>query len=146
MTTHHDLPKWLGAVNALVNALQRLGLSLGTLHVLAVPGRASGKLRSTPVSPLTVGGQRFIVAGLENADWVRNARAAGWGILRRGRTEERVSLIELPRAERAAILREFPRLVPRGVYFFQRLYGVAPNAEAFAGLAEHCPVFRTETP
>jgi hypothetical protein len=142
---HHDLPRWLGGVNTIVKGLQRFGVSIGTMHVLAVPGRSSGKLRATPVSPLTVDGRRYIVAGLESADWVRNARAAGWGVLRRGKGEERVSLVELPREERVAILREFPRLVPGGVYFFQRLYGVAADPEAFAGLASLCPVFRIES-
>jgi hypothetical protein len=144
MATHEDLPTWLGGVNALVKGLQRLGISIGTMHVLSVPGRSSGAMRSTPVSPLTVDGRRYIVAGLENADWVRNARAAGWGILRRGRSDERVHLIELPPQERAAILREFPRLVPHGVFMFQRAYGVEADPEAFAGLAPFCPVFRVE--
>ncbi|MGH2618473.1 MAG: hypothetical protein ACRDJC_24850, partial [Thermomicrobiales bacterium] len=136
------LPGWLAIVNRVVIALQRLGFVVGTMHVLAVPGRQSGILRSTPVSLLTVDGQRYIVAGLEDADWVLNARAAGHGFLHRGRTEEQVSLIELPLEERAPILREFPRLVPHGVSFFTRLYGVGADAEAFAGLAETCPVFR----
>jgi hypothetical protein len=101
-------------------------------------------LRSTPVSLLTVDDHRYIVAGLDNADWVLNARAAGRGTLRRGRTEEHVSLLELPIADRARILREFPGLIPQGVPFFTRLYGVTADPEAFAGLAETCPVVRVE--
>jgi hypothetical protein len=57
-----------------------------------VPGRKSGQLRTTPVSPLMVEGERYIIAGLEEADWVKNARVAGWGILARGREQERVTL------------------------------------------------------
>ena len=142
------LPRWLKPANRAIVALQRLGLVIGTMRLLSVPGRASGKLRTTPVSPLTVDGRRYIVAGLEGADWVRNARAAGWGILARGRRGERVALVELPVEERAAILREFPRLVPHGVQYFQLLYGLpedrAALPEAFAALAPHCPVFRVE--
>ena len=126
----------------MVMALQRLGFVVGTMHVLAVPGRRSGVFRSTPVSLLTVDGDRYIVAGLEDADWVLNARAAGRGMLRRGRTEEDVSLVELPVEDRAGILREFPRLVPHGVPFFTRLYGVDADPDQFAGLAATCPVFR----
>jgi hypothetical protein len=136
------LPGWLPWVNRLVMVLQRLGLKTGTIHVLSLPGRISGRLRATPVSLLSVAGQRYIVAGLDDADWVRNARAAGWGILRYGRSEERVTLNELPVGERAAILREFPRLVPHGVQYFQRMYGVTADPDAFAGLADRCPVFR----
>ena len=138
------LPSWLKGVNRVVIALQRLGFVVGTMHVLAVPGRRSGVFRSTPVSLLTVDGHRYIVAGLDDADWVLNARVTGRGMLRRGRTEEHVSLVELPVEERVPILREFPRLVPQGVPFFTRLYGVTADPHQFAGLAETCPVFRVE--
>ena len=138
------LPSWLKGFNRVIMALQRLGFVVGTMHVLAVPGRRSGVFRTTPVSLLTVDDQRYIVAGLDDADWVLNARVAGHGMLRRGRTEEHVSLIELPVEDRTPILREFPRLVPQGVQFFTRLYGVSADPEQFAGLAETCPVFRVE--
>lgn len=141
------LPRWLKPANRVIVALQRLGLAIGTMHLLSVPGRKSGKLHTTPVSPLTVAGQRYIVGGLDGADWVRNARAAGWGILARGRKAERVSLVELPVEERAAILREFPRLVPHGVQFFVQTGVVeSPEPEAFAAAAPRCPVFRVESP
>jgi hypothetical protein len=52
--------------------------------------------------------------------------------------------VEVPVLERVTILREFPRLVPQGVPFFTRLYGVTADPEAFAGLADRCPVFRVE--
>jgi len=138
------LPSWLKGFNQVIMALQRLGFVVGTMHVLAVPGRHSGVFRSTPVSLLTVDDQRYIVAGLDDADWVLNARVAGRGMLRRGRTEEHVSLIELPVEDRVPILREFPRLIPQGVPFFTRLHGVSADPEQFAGLAETCPVFRVE--
>jgi deazaflavin-dependent oxidoreductase (nitroreductase family) len=129
-------------------ALQRLGLSIGTIHVLSVPGRRSGKLRTTPVSLMTVGGQRYIIGGAAQADWVKNAQASGWGILAYGRKTERVALAELPIEERPAILREFPRLVPHGVPYFQRVYGLPKDPallpHAFAKLAPNSPVFRVE--
>lgn len=138
------LPSWLTGFNRVIMALQRVGFVVGTMHVLAVPGRHSGVLRSTPVSLLTVDDRRYIVAGQDDADWVLNARAAGRGILHRGRTEEHVSLIELPVAEDAPILREFPRQLPHGVPFFTRLYGVSADSEQFAELATTWPVFRVE--
>jgi hypothetical protein len=138
------LPAWLKGFNRLIMALQRLGLAVGSMHVLSVPGRHSGVFRSTPVSLLTIDNRRYIVAGLEGADWVLNARAAGRGMLRRGRTEEHISLEELPVEERALILCEFPRLIPQGVPLFTRLYGVGADPEAFAALASMCPVFRVE--
>ncbi len=144
MTQNPTIPRWLGPANHVIVALQRRGWVLGTMCLLSVPGRKSGALRTTPVSPLTVGGQRYVVAGMEEADWVKNARRAGWGVLARGREEERVSLIELPVEERASILREFPREVPHGVGFFRRLYGVSAGPGAFAALAPRCSVFRIE--
>jgi deazaflavin-dependent oxidoreductase (nitroreductase family) len=138
------LPRWLRVANPVIVALQRRGLVIGTMRLLSVPGRKSGRLRTTPVSPLTVGGKRYIIGGFEEADWVRNARAAGWGILARGRKEERVTLVELPSEERGPILRKFPREVPHGVQFFRQLYGVSGEPEEFAALAPRCPVFRVE--
>lgn len=143
-----SLPRWLKPANRLVMALQRWGMPTGTIHVLTVLGRVSGKPRSTPVSALTVDGVRYIIGGMADADWVRNARAAGWGILAHGRGRERVTLVEVPVEERGAILREFPRLVPGGVFFFRKIYGLpddpAKLPDAFAGLAERATVFRIE--
>ena len=138
------LPRWLELANPLIVALQRRGVVIGTMRLLSVPGRKSGWLRTTPVSPLTVRGERYIIAGLEGADWVKNARVAGWGILARGRDRERVNLVELPLQERPPVLREFPRKVPQGVRFFRQLYGISGTPEEFEVLASRCPVFRVE--
>ncbi len=146
--TSGTLPKWLKHAIRVLVALQRLGLPIGTMRVLAVPGRKSGKLQVTPVSPLTVNGQDYVVGGKSDGDWVRNARASGWGILAQGRRSRRVALIELPVAERGAILREFPRLVPGGVGFMRSLHGLptdpAALPDAFAALGERATVFRIE--
>jgi len=74
--------------------------------------------------------------------WVKNARAAGWGMIVYGRKKERVTLTELPVEERPAILREFPVQVPGGVKFFERLLDLPNDPEAFAQAAPQCPVFR----
>jgi hypothetical protein len=138
------LPRWLKLANPLIVALQRRGVVIGTMRLLSVPGRKSGQLRTTPVSPLVVEGERYIVAGFEDADWVKNARVAGWGTLARGRDQERVNLVELPLQERVPVLREFPRKIPNGVQFFRRLYGISGTPEEFETLAPRCPVFRVE--
>jgi hypothetical protein len=62
------LPSWLPFANRVVRALTRLGLPLGTIHVLTVPGRRTGEPRPTPVSPLTVDGRRYVVAALPQGD------------------------------------------------------------------------------
>ena len=136
-------PWWLKYANRVVILLNRLGLSIGTMHILSIPGRKTGKMRSTPLSVLKVNGQRYILTGLETG-WVKNARAAGWGLLSYGRKKEWVRLIELPVEERPVILREFPVQVPHGVQFFERLLDLPNDPEAFAQAAPQCPVFRLE--
>src|SRR5215213_7356907 len=132
MSERVRLARWLGLAKPGIVALQRRGVVIGTMRLLSVPGRKSGKLRTTPVSPLTVEGERYIIAGLEEADWVKNLRSAGWGILARGRDQERVNLVELPLK------------VPHGVQFFRQLYGISGAPEEFEALASRCPVFRVE--
>lgn len=149
MAVTGTLPRWLKPLNRVLIGMQRLfGLRIGPVHVLSVPSRKSGAMRTTPVSLLTVDGQRYTVGGMERADWVKNARAAGWGLLTSGRTKERVTLIDLPVEERGPILREFPRKVPGGISFFRRLYDLpkdpAALPDAFAALAPQCAVFRIE--
>lgn len=145
MTEIDRLRRRLKQFNRVIIALQRLGLAVGTMRVLSVPGRRTGKLRTTPVSPLTVDGHDYVVAGFEAADWVKNARMAGWGVLAKGRRRRKVRLVELPAERRADVLRAFPREVPHGVQFFVRTGIVdGPDPEAFAAAASRCPVFRIE--
>ena len=87
------LPRWLGPASRINTWLLRRGLRIGTQHVLSVPGRKSGLMRSTSVSLVTVDGSRYIVSG-EGLAWVANARAAGWGMIERARRSERVALTE----------------------------------------------------
>lgn len=137
------LPSWLPAANRLVRLLQRLGLRLGTIHVLTVPGRVSGTPRTTPVSPLTVDGHRYVIAGLPQSDWARNVRAAGRGELACGRNRQQVTLTEVTDPDlRRAVVRAFPTEVPHGVPFFVRL-GLVENGDPdeFAGVADRVAVF-----
>jgi hypothetical protein len=56
-------PRWLKPVNKLMIAAQKLGLPTGPPMVLTVPGRKTGKLRSTPITPFTLAGQLYTLAG-----------------------------------------------------------------------------------
>jgi deazaflavin-dependent oxidoreductase (nitroreductase family) len=137
------LPAWLATANRIVKALHRVGLSFGTIHILTVPGRVSGKPRATPVSPLTVDGRRYVIAGLPASDWARNARAAGRGELARGRCRRPVALREVTDPDlRRTVATSFPRQVPHGVPFFVRLGLVESGTpEEFAAAAERVAVF-----
>jgi hypothetical protein len=139
------LPRWLVPMNRVFVALQRVRLGPTWMHTLIVPGRRSGKPRSTPVTPMIHDGERYIIGGFPGADWVANARVAGEGILasHRGRRRERVGLVELPVDEARPVLRAFAQKVPTGVSMMVNA-GVAENdtPEAFAALAGRCAVFR----
>ncbi len=113
--------------------------------MLSVPGRSSGRMRTTPVSPFTLDGRRYIVS-VGQTEWVKNARVAGWGILARGRRRRRVTLEELGLEERKPVLRAFPSAIPRGVPFLVQVGAVqAPgDADAFEAAASELAVFRVE--
>ena len=143
MPNKFNLPWWLKPANKVVIAFNRVGLALGTQEILSVRGRNSGKMRSTPVSLLTVDGKRYICT-VGDTEWVKNARAAGSGYLSRGPKRERVRLVELDERARGPVLREFPVQVPHGVQFFKLALGLDPDPDAFAAAAPHCRVFRIE--
>lgn len=142
-TSTGRLPGWLRPANRVVRALHRLGLPLGTIHVLTVPGRRSGRPRPTPVSPLTVHGRRYVVAGMPQSDWARNARAARRGELAARRDRRAVELREVTDPDlRRAVMAAFPRDVPHGVAFFVRVGLVTgPDPAQFAAAADRVAVF-----
>jgi deazaflavin-dependent oxidoreductase (nitroreductase family) len=142
---HIKPPWWLKPMNKVVIQMAKAGLRLGgeSPVVLTVPGRRSGKPRSTPLTPLTVDGRQYVVEGFPGADWARNARAAGEATLRRGRQTERVKVVELSDDEALPVLRAFPVEVPTGVDFMKNAGLVAEGTpEEFETLAGRCAVFR----
>ena len=139
-------PRWLKPMNAVLLVARRLGLGwTREMPVLVLPGRKTGKLRRTPVTPLDLDGQRYLVAGFPGADWAANARAAGVGILAVGRRTERVRLVELSSAAAEPVLRAWPVRIPQGAKIM-RDGGVVADLEpdTFAALAGRCAVFRVE--
>ena len=49
-------PRYLKPMNKVMMAVQKLGVPTGPALVLTVPGRKSGKPRSTPMTPFQVDG------------------------------------------------------------------------------------------
>jgi deazaflavin-dependent oxidoreductase (nitroreductase family) len=131
---------WRRAVNALVRPLAKLGLTGPRTHLLTVPGRSSGRLWSTPVSIVRMGEERWLVAPYGDRNWVRNARAAGWVELRRGRKRERLVVEELAPEQAVPVLREYYRLGRVTRPFFGVSLG-SPDDEWLAEAPRH-PVFR----
>jgi deazaflavin-dependent oxidoreductase (nitroreductase family) len=128
------------ALNAVVRPLARLGLTGPRTHLLTVPGRKSGRLWSTPVTLVEDDGARWLVAPYGERNWVRNARAAGWVELRRGRHRRRHAVEEVTGEEAVSALR---RYYERG-RLTRRFFGVRLDSGHEAWLAEAArhPVFR----
>lgn len=129
--------------NDAVGRLTRLGISVYGSRVLYVRGRKSGEWRSNPVNPLTLGGERYLVAPRGNTQWVRNLRAAnGEGELRIGRTTERFTATEIGDEEKPEILRAYLKKwkFESGV-FFDGVDAKAPE-ETLRRIAPGYPVFR----
>jgi deazaflavin-dependent oxidoreductase (nitroreductase family) len=97
------------AVNTLVRPLARLGLAGSRTYLLTVPGRNTGKLWSAPVSIVALGDERWLVAPYGDRNWVKNARAAGWVELRRGRRHEQLVVEELSPEQAVPVLRDYFR-------------------------------------
>lgn len=139
-------PRWIKPMNRVLLLVRRIGVAR-KIPVLTVPGRRSGKPRSTPLSVATVDESRYVVEGFPGADWVQNVRAAG-GLaeLSVGRTSERVHLVEVDAAEAIPVLRAWPAQDGDGAKIMKDA-GVVDEVtpDAFEKLVGRCAVFRVET-
>jgi len=135
-------PWWLKPANKVFIALSRMGMSVGgeSPVVLRVRGRKSGKARSTPVTPMRVGGKCYVVGGFPGADRVANVRAAGEAMLQRGRRTEHVRMVEMSAEEAGPVLGMFPVEAPTGVFFTKNTGPVKDGRpEEFEALAAAAP-------
>lgn len=136
-------PRFAARVMNRLSALQySAGLaSPSRAMTLEVRGRRSGRVVAVPVVVVDHDGRRYLVSMLgEEANWVRNVRAAdGRAVLRRRRAEP-VHLVEVAAEDRAPILRRYLAIAP-GARPHLPLGGDAPVTE-FARIAVHYPVFR----
>jgi deazaflavin-dependent oxidoreductase (nitroreductase family) len=133
---------WRRGLNALVRPLAKLGLTGPRTHLLTVPGRRTGKLWSTPVSIVRMGHERWLVAPYGERNWVKNARAAGWVELHRGRRRERLAVDELEPDDAVPVLREYYRLGRVTRPFFD--VSLESSEEEWLAEAPRHPVFALE--
>jgi F420H(2)-dependent quinone reductase len=127
------------AFNWLFGLFAGLGLGPSYLYRLEVRGRKSGKLHSTAVCTVYLGGKQYLVAPRGRTQWAQNAEAAGEVILKRGR-RRRFRVRALLDSEKPAVLQQY--LVKlRGTV--QRFFPILPDAplSAFAEIASGYPVF-----
>jgi hypothetical protein len=128
-----------------LTVLVRLGLVRGHFYVLEVRGRKSGRAISLPVDPLELDGSRYLVCARGEANWVRNARAAGEIVLVRAMRRQRYRVRELAPALRPPVLKAY---LDRFASEVQRFFPVVAGSpvEAFAELAPRYPVFELLSP
>lgn len=121
--------------------IHSLGLFLNSMVTLEVVGRISGKPIRFPLAMVVMNGERYLVSMLGNeANWVRNVRAAGGKArLRHGKSEQ-VLLEEVDAGQRAPILKAYLRIAP-GARPHIPIDIDAPIAE-FEKIAAKYPVFK----
>ncbi len=125
--------------------LMRMGVPMGpSMAILTIRGRRSGLPRTTPVTLVAVGGQRWVIGTFGDSNWVRNLRAAGEATLGAGRRSETVRAAELTQDEKAAFFRDvmksFVRGVPMGTLMLGML-GARDILQDPSGRALRHPVF-----
>src|SRR5271166_5271690 len=120
-----------------------IGLVRGHFYVLEVRGRKSGRMISLPVDPLDFAGRLYLVCARGNANWVRNARAAGEVVLARAMRRRRYGVRELPPGERPPVLKAY---LDRYAGEVQRFFPVPKGSavELFEDLAPRYPVFELQ--
>ncbi|MDG4798311.1 nitroreductase family deazaflavin-dependent oxidoreductase [Micromonospora sp. WMMD1082] len=136
-------PNWLARAMNRVSAWQfSTGfLAPGNWVTLEVVGRRSGRTVSFPLVAVDHDGGRYLVSMLgEQANWVRNVRAAGGRAVLRRDHRQSVLLAEVPVAQRAPILRHYLDKAP-GARPHVPVRRGAPMAQ-FAQIAADYPVFQ----
>jgi len=94
-------------INWWFRMLTKAGLGASYRRVLTVPGRKTGRPRSTPVDVIEVGGHRWLVAGYGPSSWVLNTRASGEVELSRGGHTETYKVEEAEAAAAIPVLRAY---------------------------------------
>jgi len=148
----YALKRWMyrggrpGSLARVMNRMSEMQFSAGLFSpkramTLEVPGRRTGRVVSFPVVVADYHGERYLVSMLGNdANWVRNVRAAGGRAVLRRRDRQQVRLEVVDRHGRAPILRRYLALAP----------GARPHLpvdrhaslEEFERIAAEFPVFR----
>ena len=117
-----------------------LGLGLPHNYLVQVRGRKSGRVYSTPIDLLEVGGKRFLVAPRGRTQWVRNTEAAGEVTLKKGRTRLHYHIRPIPDAGKPELLKAY---LDRFKTTVQRYFPVPAGSppQAFLEIVGNYPVF-----
>jgi deazaflavin-dependent oxidoreductase (nitroreductase family) len=126
--------------NRALGVLVGWGVGPRDTYLLEVKGRRTGRVYSTPVSVVEIGGAMFLVAPRGRTQWARNVEAAPDVTLARGSRRRACRVRAVPDAEKAPVLRAY---LDRYRSVVQRYFPVAAGSppEAFASIAARYPVF-----
>ncbi len=128
--------------NVVISRAISLGIAPSYYVLLSIRGRRSGAERTIPIRLMRHDEQEWFVAPYGVRDWVRNARAAGEAVVRRGRRSRQVRLVEVSAAVAAPVLAAYVRKEPVTRPFFDARVG--DPVSAFEAEADRHPVFRVE--
>jgi len=135
-------PNWIAKIlnQGIANSASK-SVSPDGVVALEVIGRKSGRTVSFPLVVTVIDGQRYVASMLgDNAQWVRNVRAAGGKAVLRSGGYENVLLEEIPADERAPLLKAYLHAAP-GARPHVPVDMNAPIVE-FENIVADYPVFR----
>lgn len=139
-----------GALERLFNkafgALVGWGLGPRDYYLLQVKGRRTGRVYSTPVSVVEIGGAMFLVAPRGRTQWARNVEAAPDVTLARGSLRRACRVRPIPDAEKAPVLRAYLARWRFEVARFFEGVAASPSDDELRRVAGRYPVFRVEMP
>lgn len=120
----------------------KLGVSMQGAEMLTVVGRKSGNPYTFPVNPLPFNNGLYLVSARGDANWVRNARAAGRVTLSRGRKARVYTVAEVTHEEeKVALLQAYLQRWSWQVQGFWHLSKNSSPAE-IAARVDDFPMFR----
>jgi deazaflavin-dependent oxidoreductase (nitroreductase family) len=126
--------------NRVFGFLVGLGIGPGYMQLLQVRGRKTGRVYSSPVNLMQVGGKPYLVAPRGRTQWVRNSEVTGEVLLKRGSAQRKYRLRPVPDAEKPEILKLYLDSYKSAVQRFFPVRAGSPAA-AFRDIAASYPVF-----
>ena len=96
------------------NILNPIFLRTGSMPILAVRGRRSGKLIRLPINVLELNGARYVTSPRGETSWSRSLRVSGECWLKLSAQEHHCRATEVPPAERGPIIAAYLEKYSRG--------------------------------
>src|SRR5258707_10003115 len=147
MTKPLPPPRGINVFNAIAKPLLAAGFPMAFNGLITIPGRKTGKPRTTALAIVDVDGRRWVWSPWGEVHWVRNLRAAGGATITFRRREEEVRAVELDPEQRVAFFRDtltpIARRIRGGMWFIRAFDRAGLRGTAAAGKdrpgVELCP-------